>query len=90
MPYNPGFSLALDLPNPPFEVKVGGIQAESARQLIAEAQKAGPIAAEAAEEQFDCEHMPYSCRRPVTILSISRHIHRLDDDGPTPTADETP
>jgi hypothetical protein len=56
------------LPNLPFEVKVAGSQAERARQLMAEAQKVGPIAAEAAEKQFECEHsllLPEACDEGV-------------------------
>jgi hypothetical protein len=37
------------LPNLPFEVKVPGDEADRAEQLIAEAEQAGPAAADAAE-----------------------------------------
>ena len=43
------------LPNLPFEIKVDAQMAAWARQLIAEAQEAGPVAAEAAERKFECE-----------------------------------
>jgi hypothetical protein len=41
------------LPNLPFEIKVPRDKAECARQLIAEAQSTGPVAAEAAELEFE-------------------------------------
>jgi hypothetical protein len=43
------------LPNLPFEIKVARQHAELALKLVAEAQKAGPAAAEAAEKEFECE-----------------------------------
>lgn len=40
-------------PNLPFEIKVSRDEAQRARELIAEAQREGPAAAEAAEREFE-------------------------------------